>query len=400
MILGYLPASFRGVPFHVDEESDEGGRRLAIHELAGAETPVVEDMGRGVKRWQLRAYVSGTIWSPAAMALKAALDAQGPALLVLPWGGPVMARVENGWRLTRVKDRHGLIEFDVTFVEAGLSATPFAVPPAVTVLATLTLALVSTLAEAVRSSGDADGEGRRRGAAAAEAFRRRLVVPEPKSTVFARTADDLVSGAGVASPSAFVRSAGALVRDLGREADPAAVVTAARPLASMHAGSGRIPAPLGDLLPSDDDGVPLVPTAGAVGDVDAAMAGMFLAIAAAASVDIAYPARDAAASARDALAADLDVVGPVAAQLGTAAAEAVGGIVLSAIDDLSRAAASRSPLVRIETGVSMPSTLLAWRLYGDPDAAAMLADRAGSGTPILMPVSIDVPAPTVPVGSA
>ena len=60
---------------------------------------------------------------------------------------------------------------------------------------------------------------------------------------------------------------------------------------------------------------------------------------------------------------------------------------------LSRTAADRAPLVRVETGISLPSTLLAWQLYGDPARASELVERNKSATPAVMPTAFEAIAP-------
>ncbi len=46
-------------------------------------------------------------------------------------------------------------------------------------------------------------------------------------------------------------------------------------------------------------------------------------------------------------------------------------------------------MVTVETGISLPSTLLAYKLYGDPARAGALCDVAGSMTPALMPARFE-----------
>lgn len=43
------------------------------------------------------------------------------------------------------------------------------------------------------------------------------------------------------------------------------------------------------------------------------------------------------------------------------------------------------PVVRVETGISLPSTFLAYQLYGDAGRAENLVEIAGVSTPMLMP---------------
>ncbi|MBB4952768.1 hypothetical protein H4S14_000810 [Agrobacterium vitis] len=52
---------------------------------------------------------------------------------------------------------------------------------------------------------------------------------------------------------------------------------------------------------------------------------------------------------------------------------------------VSDQAANAVPVVRVETGISLPSTTLAYRLYGDASRAEGLVDIAQSATPMIMP---------------
>ncbi len=52
---------------------------------------------------------------------------------------------------------------------------------------------------------------------------------------------------------------------------------------------------------------------------------------------------------------------------------------------VSDQAADAVPVVRVETGISLPSTFLAYQLYGDAGRAAGLVEIAGVSAPMLMP---------------
>jgi prophage DNA circulation protein len=56
---------------------------------------------------------------------------------------------------------------------------------------------------------------------------------------------------------------------------------------------------------------------------------------------------------------------------------------------LSDIAANAAPVIRVRTGISMPSTVLAYQLYGDAKRAGGLVDLAGSSTPMVMPTLFD-----------
>lgn len=103
-----------------------------------------------------------------------------------------------------------------------------------------------------------------------------------------------------------------------------------------------------------------------------------------------YAARQDAAAARATFAAfaepEIERTGQL---LGYAAHVWLADLVGKASVILSKLAADRAPLVRVETGVSMPSSRLAYDLYGDPDRGAELVTRNKVATPIFMPVRIE-----------
>ena len=115
-----MPASYNGVFFHVDSEDISGGRRLAIHETAGGEQPVIEDMGRAVTTFSVTAYLAGDLADVQANALIAMAGQPGPGFLTLPIDMPQLVHVpEDGFRRSRSKDRNGYIAVDLSFVAAG-----------------------------------------------------------------------------------------------------------------------------------------------------------------------------------------------------------------------------------------------------------------------------------------
>ena len=111
-------ASFRGVPFWVDEDGPEGGRRVAVHEISGGNVPVVEDMGRIAKRFTVSAYVASDAADFEGLALERACDADGAAVLRLPMDPSQLVFCE-GCRRNRSKDKNGIVSYDLAFVTAG-----------------------------------------------------------------------------------------------------------------------------------------------------------------------------------------------------------------------------------------------------------------------------------------
>ncbi|MBB3771515.1 prophage DNA circulation protein [Angulomicrobium tetraedrale] len=119
-----------------------------------------------------------------------------------------------------------------------------------------------------------------------------------------------------------------------------------------------------------------------------------LVIACFASVKQDYAARPDAQRARAALAARADpVIEAAGTKYGYVLQDWLTALAGQAALQLSEIATTRAPLVRVETGVSLPATVLAWRLYGDPARDAELVTRNRTGTAMVMPVVLEAIAP-------
>ncbi|MEF2552045.1 hypothetical protein VQ042_11840 [Aurantimonas sp. A2-1-M11] len=107
-----------------------------------------------------------------------------------------------------------------------------------------------------------------------------------------------------------------------------------------------------------------------------------------------YPSSQDAAAARENLLARAALAYELA---GPNLSDEVFGYLTALVGEaalqLSRTAADRAPLVRVETGLSLPSTLLAWQLYSDPARAAEIVDRNKVATPAVMPTAFEAIAP-------
>lgn len=143
------PASFRGVPFYVDVSERTGGRRVVKHDYPFRDQPFVEDMGRKARTFPIEGFVLGDSYLMARDALLDALEQEGSGELVHPYYGtrrviPLEFRVREGRDVGG-----GVAKFAIEFGETDAqSLQPTAIPDAV--------AKAKTSADAARSAaGDA-----------------------------------------------------------------------------------------------------------------------------------------------------------------------------------------------------------------------------------------------------
>lgn len=364
------PAAFRGVPFRVDAEAAEGARRLSISPIAYAETSVIEDMGREPRIVSLSAYVVGDTADAAALALSGALDAKGAALLALPMLRPMRARVQ-AWRLARERSRGGYVAFEITFIEEGLSAVPFGPVPGAGPIADIMsagAAIIGTaLVAAMRGASPSRESGSTRAAERA-ATRMAEIGPLP-------TGGDTVAPSTAAATEALAEAAGSIA------ADPIGFA------ATLVIGWRRValdsnPLALFSALPAEL----AAPGEGAAGLAErAAMVGA-LSIAA---MRRTYAARQDASRAREALRLAADDTLAAVGDLGAEAFHWTAAITGEAARSLSRTAANRAPLARVETPISLSSIRAAFVLYGDPNRAGEIVERNRVATPAFLPVAFE-----------
>lgn len=99
-----------------------------------------------------------------------------------------------------------------------------------------------------------------------------------------------------------------------------------------------------------------------------------------------YPSRPDAIAARSAIGARAEAAYRSVGEIGHEVLDWLVSLAGETVRQLSAIAADRAPLVRVETGFSLPSSLLAWNLYGDPGRGAELVERNRSATPMVMPI--------------
>ncbi len=116
----YQQGSFRGAAFRTEFHELSGGRRVVSHEFPGRDEPVTEDLGRSQRSFSIDCWVAGPEYRADRDALKDALEAFGPGLLVHPFYGSMNVNVVI-FRSTEDTEEGGMCRFTIEFVESGVA---------------------------------------------------------------------------------------------------------------------------------------------------------------------------------------------------------------------------------------------------------------------------------------
>jgi hypothetical protein len=107
---------------------------------------------------------------------------------------------------------------------------------------------------------------------------------------------------------------------------------------------------------------------------------------------VGWPSRPSARGARSRVSLAGDAGLSAADKLGANGADLYGwlqsvtGVSVRYISDI---AADAAPVVKIKTGISLPSTVIAYQLYGDAARAGAMVDLSRAATPMVMPTTFD-----------
>lgn len=112
------PASYKGVPFQVESDSEKGGRRKAVHKYPGIDDPFIEDMGEDQRDFSVTAYVASDSADIDAADVIAICAQAGAGTLVLPAQGPITVQCLT-FKRERTKDKHGHIALELEFIRDG-----------------------------------------------------------------------------------------------------------------------------------------------------------------------------------------------------------------------------------------------------------------------------------------
>jgi prophage DNA circulation protein len=388
------PASYKGVPFRVEQDQATSGRRLAIHEFPGRDEPFVEDLGASARKVEITAYLASDALDVEAAALEAVARSGGAGVLVLPMAGPVMVHCQE-CRREQSRDKQGYSAFSVTFVRDG-AASPLA---SVALLAQLAFdgagalgdaaGLIVSAIEVVGQAGSVVDDaisGARDVAAVFDAVRESNAVDPTVSGEVRNLLADLYDEA----PTLISRQTGAAasfgtrmveaVRLLGDGMQPDDAATAFGALADLE----PVPPPAYTLAPTP-----------AVRARNAARLDRLARLAALAAWSDALMRRSYG-SRRDGVAARADA----ATRFGIALADLPGAENLEAYAAaaalrgqvaayLSRLITDLAPVVTVTAPLRMPSLWWGWRLYGDPTRGAEIVARNGVRHPAHIPTEFE-----------
>jgi prophage DNA circulation protein len=372
-----IGASFRGVPFLVEESERTGGRRTVKHEFPLRDDPFVEDLGRRARTFPITGYVIGDNYLADRDALLAALeDAAGPGELVHPYHGVRRAICET-LSVKESRGNGGIATFTIEFAE-----TPAQAPvPSVVVDSTGQVGLSAAAALAAAKTDLAQkysvaGLASHALASAEKAITSAAAAIKDKLGPVITTAQEAAELTGqvaliTAEASSLARTPSSIV-DQFVDAITGLVDT-------ILAAPGGVMNGLIDAY-SVDLGQPVIPTtstrerelANQIA-LTSALRRVFAIEAAKLSPVVPYESIDAALAARDQLTSILDEQAALAGDDTYPALMDLRSQMLAAVPGSKAFAA----ILDVTRRVPVPSLLLAYQLYGDVDLEADLVARNG-----------------------
>lgn len=112
---GLLPASYRGISFHVPDTSTQVGRRVAEHLFPGIDQAAYDDFGLATQTVQIEGLIVSDSYIAQAQALKAAFETPGPGTLIHPWLGPMQVIMEETAEISFAAHELRVVRFSATF---------------------------------------------------------------------------------------------------------------------------------------------------------------------------------------------------------------------------------------------------------------------------------------------
>lgn len=407
-------ASYKGTPFFVERDEEEGGRRIVIHQFPMRDDPFLEDLGEDKREFEATAYVASDSADSDAGALIATCATRGPGVLVLPTHGPLLVRCLTFTR-DRSKDKHGYIGFRLRFVREGMSgalasvamlanlvfvaADNAAVSAAASFVANIQVAQQPDFVIAAASDGAQDA------VATIDAIRTTSPI-DPVASAVQRNEIQSIFDAAPALIVAHVSGPGSASNTAAVTTLPTRIIAAARAVADAMPAAVALTA--FEAVVADQSLIVVVkdvyptPRRRAAAQNDAAAKQLLLLAATAAYCEAAARVklfdRPAGITLRANVAEYLEaiLIGMPADAIDLY--HSIAALRDAVIEYLTRAVLDLAPVMNIEANLSMPSLFWAWRLYTDPNRSAELAARNSVPHPSFMPPQFEALSPPKPLG--
>jgi prophage DNA circulation protein len=385
-------ASFDGATFYVKDQEVKQSRRIIRHEYPGSESHDLEDLGRNTTCIELCAYfLSETADTDLAAFMARLVQPDSPGLLIVPMFDSIVCRAEK-WAPRWEKEALNYASCQVTFLEEGTAGAPIPSGLASAQLAVMADVLGSALGDAISGVVAA--------APLNSYLRSDITTYVTLFGALAQTAVSSVPIAGTVTDAAMTAISDAVnslsgAVPVGPGAVFSAIVAQVNAVTETQIGndsagatgaaSVALSAAMQAALAIYEEGLTAWDEAPGSTIVPLAAA---MAFAAAASVLIStavYPDRQAAIDGRTQISTLCSQVQAIYSATGAAAMDAFDGMCGAAANFLSRAIINLAPYVIVEVGASLPSNVLAWRLYADPSRAGELDRLNRVATPCFMP---------------
>lgn len=372
------PATFRGVPFFTDTNEREGGRRTVTHEFPFSEDPdFTEDLGMKGRAFTVEGYVLGNDYEAARDKLLTALETPGPGELKhAQFGVRTVAVLSYRVRETRVDG--GLATFSIDFVETKAkvdtptvsvnttSAATYAVGNAKTSLSAAFLAKYVRLPAFFTAAAGGISTVSRALAAILDV----KTLGAQQVAALTQTLSDISENAGelARAPADAIASLISVFDSL----TDALIAAASSPSKTLLSLFGL---PLGDSAITAAE-------AENMAALDAAVKRLVIVSASSAVLTEPFPSYDEAVAARDA------VLGALDTNVDEVTDDAYPSLLALRVALVNAVPGPDSDLPRLQyvtLPASLPSLVVAHRLYGDVDSELELVARNRLQNPIITP---------------
>jgi prophage DNA circulation protein len=389
------PASFKGVPFYVQSDKESGKRRIVSHEFPMRDDPFHEDLGEGIRSYDVTAYIASDFADTQGQALLATCAQRGAGLLVLPINGPVQVKCETFER-SHEKDRLGYIAFSLKFLREGaltaLISSGFLQQQVISFASTLALSASSAfeVLSFAKDQPDFVVEAGVHEIENALTVLETVRVSSPVDPVVSASLRDTLIAFFSDAPQLFSRTNGADAAFVIRFFDATLALNDGLPDAS----ASDVIAPLLDqFAPVIVRGFEPIYTQRASANINAVRLCVRMALMAAYADGVirrSYTDRPQGLNAR-ALASmrfeyEMDMtVGAESAELFRDLAT-LRGLVM---DFFTRTIVDLAPVIEVKANAPLPAIVHAWRLYSDPLRAGELVARNNVPHPAFMPPTFE-----------